>query len=58
MSNKNQSIARFMAARKRQLQAVPRSFPKYREGMTTAEYINAYAQVNPKYTVNLLPFAM
>jgi len=58
MTTQKQSIARFMAARKRQLQAVPRSFPKYREGMTTAEYINAFSQVNPKHTVNLLPFAM
>ena len=52
------SIARFMAARKRYLQSAPRSFPKYREGMTTWEYVNEYSRVNSKATVNLLPFAM
>jgi hypothetical protein len=52
------AIARFMAARKRYLQSVPRSFPKYTEGMSTADYISAYARVNSKSTVNLLPFTM
>ena len=51
------AIARFMAARKRYLQSVPRSFPKYRDGMSTDEYINDYSSVNSKATVNLLPFA-
>jgi len=50
------AIARFMAARKRYLNSIPRSFPKYVEGMTTAQYINAYAAANSKSTVNLLPF--
>ena len=50
------AISRFMAARKRYLQSVPRSFPKYVEGMSTADYINAYSMANGKSIVNLLPF--
>lgn len=58
MKNSQKSaIARFMAARKRYLQSVPRSFPKYVEGMSTAEYITAYSMANDKSTVNILPFA-
>ena len=57
MKNSQKSaISRFMAARKRYLQSVPRSFPKYTEGMSTADYINAYSMANGKSIVNLLPF--
>lgn len=51
------AINRFMANRKKQLSHVPRSFPKYKDGMTTGEYINAFSMANSKSTVNLLPFA-
>lgn len=52
----NPAIARFMAARKRYLQSVPRSFPKYIDGMSTADYVNAYARANAAAIV--LPFEL
>lgn len=52
------AINKYMQARKRELTTVKRSYPKYKEGMTTGEYINQFSSVNSKATVNLLPFAM
>lgn len=52
------AINKYMQARKRYLTSVKRSYPKYRDGMTTWEYINQFSQANDKATVNLLPFAI
>jgi hypothetical protein len=39
-------INRFMASRRRQLAALPRKFPKFFEGMSTAEYVRHYYGLN------------
>ena len=52
------AINKYMQARKRELTTVKRSYPKYKEGMSTWEYINQFSSVNSKATVNLLIFAM
>jgi hypothetical protein len=51
----DKEIKAFMAKRRRELATVKRSFPKYRPGMSTADYINAYAQANGPAT-RVLPF--
>lgn len=57
-SSQQSAINKYMQARKRYLNSVKRSYPKYRDGMTTWEYINQFSQVNDKAAVNLLPFTI
>lgn len=42
----DKDIKSYMAKRKRELATVKRSFPKFKPGMSTAAYINAYKQAN------------
>jgi hypothetical protein len=44
-----------MTSRRRHLTHIRRSFPKYREGMSTFEYVCQYMTVNNHNGVNLLP---
>ena len=44
------SIARMMAARRRHLQTVSRTYPNYRPGMSTAEYVIRFGELN-KFSV-------
>lgn len=41
-------ISTFMASRKRKLQQIPRTFPKFHEGMSTAEYVRQYWGANAR----------
>lgn len=41
-------ISTFMASRKRKLQHVSRTFPKFHEGMSTAEYVRQYWGANAR----------
>lgn len=45
-SQQTKSIRAFMAARKRTLTTVNRSYPKFQAGMTTAAYIRAFHAIN------------
>jgi len=49
------AVSRLMTNRRRQLTHIARSFPKYREGMSTFEYACAYMKANNHNGVNLLP---
>lgn len=39
-------ISAFMAGRKRSMQHISRTFPAYRPGMSTAEYVLRFAELN------------
>ena len=54
--DQRKAVSRLMANRRRHLTHIARSFPKYREGMSTREYVNSYASANGKNVLNLLPF--
>lgn len=41
-------ISTFMASRTRAARHVPRTFPKFCEGMSTAEYVRAYWAANAR----------
>ena len=45
-SEQIKSIRAFMAARKRTITTVNRSYPKFKAGMTTAAYIRAFRFLN------------
>jgi hypothetical protein len=51
----NPQIKKMMAARKRELATVKRSFPKYKPGDTVARYIAQYAVLNGP-GAHVLPF--
>lgn len=51
----DKEIKSYMAKRRRELATVKRSFPKYKPGMSTAQYINAYKQANGPAN-SVLPF--
>jgi hypothetical protein len=54
-STQFQAIRKFMAARKRELTTVKRSYPKNGESMTTAQYVAAFMRDNNHNGLHLLP---
>lgn len=53
--DQRKAVSRLMANRRRQLTHVARSFPKYREGMSTFEYVCKYMEANKYNGISLLP---
>lgn len=53
--DQRKAVSRLMANRRRQLNHISRSFPKYHEGMSTFEYVCQYMNANIHNGVNLLP---
>ena len=51
----DKEIKAYMSKRKRELNTVKRSFPKFTPGMSTARYIHAYQTVNGPATA-VLPY--
>jgi hypothetical protein len=49
------AIRKFMAARKRELTTVKRSYPKGGETMSTAQYVAAFMKANNHNGLQLLP---
>jgi hypothetical protein len=48
MTTKYKSISAMMAARARHLRSCPRTFPKFHEGMSTADYVRQYWGANAR----------
>lgn len=48
MQTKYKTVSSMMAARARQLRSCSRTFPKFYEGMSTAEYVRQYWGANAR----------